>query len=103
MVIMAKKAIRAKKNLIVVAYDVSDDRRRNRVMKLLLKYGSRINYSVFECMVTDAQLKELQKAVLTKIDVKEDSVVYYPICVNCYSKVCYQRPSDPRHDAVTVL
>lgn len=100
---MARKVIRAKKNLIVVAYDVSDDKRRNRVMKLLQKYGSRINYSVFECMVTDAQLKRLQKDILAKLDVKEDSVVYYPICVSCYSKVCYQRPTVPIHEAVTVL
>ena len=72
-------------------------------MKLLQKYGSRINYSVFECMVTDSQLKQLQKDILAKLDVKEDSVVYCPICVSYYSKVCYQCPTVPKHEAVTIL
>lgn len=100
---MAKKIIRAKKNLIVVAYDISDDKRRNRVVKLLLKYGSRINFSVFECMVTDSQLEQLKSDIRSKINVKEDIVVYYPICVKCYSKVCYQRPSEPIYETVKVL
>lgn len=45
--------MRAKKNFIVVAYDVSDDRRRSHVVKLLEKVGIRVNYSVFECMLSD--------------------------------------------------
>jgi CRISPR-associated protein Cas2 len=32
----------------VVCYDVVDDRRRNRIFKLLKDYGRRVQYSVFE-------------------------------------------------------
>lgn len=103
MVIMAKKIIRAKKNLIVVAYDITDNKRRNRIVKLLLKYGSRINFSVFECMLTDTQLEQLKIDIRAKINSKEDIVVYYPICIKCYSKVFYQRPEEPKHETVKVL
>ena len=52
--------MRAKKNFIVVAYDVADDRRRSHVVKLLEKVGVRINFSVFECLLTDTQFTKLQ-------------------------------------------
>ena len=32
-----------------VAYDITDDKRRNRVAKILKDFGTRIQYSVFEC------------------------------------------------------
>ncbi len=100
---MAKRTIRANKKLIVVAYDVSDNKRRNRVVKLLLKYGSRINFSVFECMLSDSQLEQLKEDIRGSINTREDIVVYYPICVKCYSRVIYQQPEEQRHETVTVL
>ncbi|MDE6681783.1 MAG: CRISPR-associated endonuclease Cas2, partial [Muribaculaceae bacterium] len=74
--------MRAKKNFVVIAYDIADDRRRNKVMKVLEKVGTRINLSVFECMLTDRQFEKLKKDIYDKINIKEDSVAYYPICVN---------------------
>ena len=55
--------MRAKKNFIVVAYDVADDRRRSHVVKLLEKVGVRINLSVFECLLTDNQFTQLKKEI----------------------------------------
>lgn len=81
---------RINKRLIVVAYDISDDRRRSHVVKILEKTGTRINYSVFECMVTDKQFATLRTEILKCISPKEDSVVYYPICLDCYSQIIYQ-------------
>jgi CRISPR-associated protein Cas2 len=82
--------MRAKKNFVVVAYDIADDRRRSRVVKILEKLGVRVNYSVFECMITDSQFEKLQTQISEKMNVKEDQVVYYTICVNCYTKIVYQ-------------
>lgn len=73
-----------------MAYDVSDNRRRNKVMKILEKYGIRVNYSVFECMFTHAQFEKVQDRIAKLILVKEDSVIYYPICIDCFSKIIYQ-------------
>ena len=34
---------------VLVAYDISSTRRRNKVVKILSMYGERVNLSVFEC------------------------------------------------------
>lgn len=79
-----------RKMFYVIAYDVTNDKRRNRVSQLLEKYGVRVNYSVFECMLAASELDKLKKAVMDEINSKTDSVIYYPICSECYSKVVYQ-------------
>jgi len=40
-------------DLIVVAYDIIDDKRRNRVAKTMEDYGTRVQYSVFECVLEE--------------------------------------------------
>lgn len=94
---------KAKKNFIVVAYDISDDKRRSRVMKLLEQVGKRINLSVFECMVTDSTLQQLKNDIGRKINRKEDYVVIYPICMNCYTKIEYLLPEERNFDIVHVI
>lgn len=85
--------MRSKKVFYVVAYDVTDDRRRAKVVKQLERFGVRSNYSVFECLLTDVQYQRLQFS-LSKIICPEekDRVVYYPICLNCYAKIVYDPP-----------
>lgn len=34
---------------VVVSYDIKNDKRRRKVMKLMEGYGERVQYSVFEC------------------------------------------------------
>lgn len=89
--------------MIVVAYDISDDRRRNHVVKILEKAGVRINYSVFECMLTDAQYEKLRNDILCELNLKKDTVAYYPICVDCYTKIVYQPASCHRYAKVSVI
>ena len=74
----------------MVAYDVADDNRRRRVVKVLEKYGIRVNFSVFECMFTENQYLKVQKTLNEQIDDKEDSIIYYTVCVNCFTKIVYQ-------------
>lgn len=81
---------RAKKTFCVVAYDIKEDRKRARVSKILEKYGIRVNFSVFECMFTDIQLLQVQEKIKKILDKRSDTVIYYPICVNCYTKIIYQ-------------
>ena len=81
---------RAKKTFCVVAYDIKEDRKRARVSKILEKYGIRVNFSVFECMFTYIQLLQVQEKIKKILDKRSDTVIYYPICVNCYTKIIYQ-------------
>lgn len=82
--------VRAKRVFCVVAYDIHDDRKRNRISKILEKYGTRVNFSVFECMFTDSQFAKVQVAIEKHINRSCDTVIYYPICVSCYTRIVYQ-------------
>jgi CRISPR-associated protein Cas2 len=42
-----------------VAYDISEDRERQRVEKLLLGYGFRVQKSVFECRMSRGMCERL--------------------------------------------
>jgi len=73
--------------LIVVAYDVPDDRRRTRLADALEDFGVRVQYSVFECLLTPEQLEALRKRVGAEIDTAEDTVRIYRLCAECAAKV----------------
>lgn len=94
---------RNNKRLIVIAYDISNDRRRSHVVKLLEKVGTRINFSVFECILTERQYDTLRKEILECISTKEDTVVYYPICLNCYAQIIYQPEKRSTYPIVRII
>lgn len=48
---------------VVVAYDVPDSRRRNRLARTLEGYGQRVQYSVFECRLDERRFLRLVAAV----------------------------------------
>ena len=68
--------------LILVTYDVSTEtsagrRRLRNAAKICLNYGQRVQKSVFECKVTQADFEEMQRKLLTIIDTAEDSLRFY--------------------------
>ena len=56
------------KHFYLIMYDISDNKRRIKVEKLLSSYGYRVNYSVFECIISAKVLEkivqELKKTTL---------------------------------------
>lgn len=77
------------KHFYVITYDISDDKRREQVVKIMEAVGTRMNYSVFECMLTDMQYRSLC-AKLAKIVVrKKDWINIYPMCRECYARIQY--------------
>lgn len=66
--------------LIVVCYDISDDKRRLRVSDELENFGSRVQYSVFECFLNEAQFDDLWKRLTAIIDDKADKLRSYRMC-----------------------
>lgn len=81
---------RAKRKFCIIAYDITEDRKRNKISKILEKYGIRINYSVFECMLSEGDLIRIREEIEEWIDPGEDTVIYYQLCVNCFTKIEYQ-------------
>jgi CRISPR-associated protein Cas2 len=45
----------------IICYDIPDNQRRKQISDLLEGYGSRIQYSVFECILEQKQFQDLQK------------------------------------------
>jgi CRISPR-associated protein Cas2 len=68
--------------LLVVAYDVADDRRRVRLHTLLLGYGEPVQESVFECLLEDCRISALKRRV-RRILAPVDTVRYYSLCPVC--------------------
>lgn len=64
--------------IAVIAYDIVDDRRRERIATLLSGYGPRVQLSVFEAQITSAEAEsELRRQIREIIDVAEDQVRIY--------------------------
>jgi CRISPR-associated protein Cas2 len=88
---MAKNAL-----FIVVAYDIVDDKRRMNVMNTLLDSGGiRVNYSVFECLLTRRNLLRMKKKIEKIINKKEDNVRYYTLCEACIKLIDNQGTEIP--------
>jgi CRISPR-associated protein Cas2 len=77
----------ASKQFVVVVYDISDDARRTKLHTALQGYGTPVQYSVFECWLTAAQLKQMQARVARLIRPRKDHVRYYFLCAACAEKV----------------
>jgi CRISPR-associated protein Cas2 len=63
--------------LVVVVYDIPDDKRRLRLANFLEGHGRRVQYSVFECFMELEEMRELHKRVETQINLDEDNVRFY--------------------------
>jgi len=68
---------------IVFAYDIADDRRRDRVVRVLEDYLVRVQESVFEGEIGDRQHLRLLAEVGTLIDHRQDNIRVYNLCQRC--------------------
>ncbi len=78
--------------MLVVAYDVdtttqAGEKRLRNVAQLCERYGSRVQNSVFEVLLTPAQLVELKSGLTKIIDVKSDSIRIYRIGSTYQNKI----------------
>lgn len=62
---------------VVIAYDVVEDRRRNRVFKALKNHGQHVQYSVFECELRLNDFRRLRNRLAALINHSEDNVRFY--------------------------
>ncbi|MCD7866786.1 MAG: CRISPR-associated endonuclease Cas2 [Clostridiales bacterium] len=72
----------------VISYDLESDRIRTKTAKLLEGYGVRIQYSVFECELSEQRFRKLYGEIL-KLTTNEceGSVRFYSICQKCEKKI----------------
>lgn len=68
--------------LVIVCYDVNTEdragrRRLRRVARVCEGTGQRVQKSVFECQVTLAQMEDLERRLLSEIDLDTDCLRIY--------------------------
>lgn len=74
--------------MYLVSYDISSDKLRSKVAKELLNYGRRVQYSVFECRISQNDFNELyKKLALLTVNMEEGSVRFYHICGKCEKEI----------------
>ena len=69
----------------VIAYDISDDKRRLRMAKELERWGNRTQFSVFECDLDEREEREML-ARLSKMCHDGDALRIYRLCAECLGK-----------------
>lgn len=70
----------------LIAYDITDDRRRRMIVKLLMNYAYRIQFSIFEFTATESIAQKIYERVKRIIEENEDSVSIYELCSEDWNK-----------------
>jgi CRISPR-associated protein Cas2 len=65
--------------LYIVTYDISCNKRRKKVSDLLEGYGQRVQFSVFECLLSVKKYRELRERLRGRVNLKEDSIRVYVV------------------------
>ena len=59
----------------LVTYDISDDKRRTRVFKILHDFGDHAQYSVFFCEINEQELAILKAKMNRVVNHDEDQIL----------------------------
>ena len=78
--------------MVLITYDVetvtlAGERRLRRMAKECQNYGQRVQNSVFECVLTEAQFALLRNKITSIIDEEKDSVRFYFLGKNWNNRV----------------
>lgn len=74
--------------MLLVSYDISDDKLRTKFSKFLSKFGYRLQYSVFQIDNSERLLSVIQDEIRNKFEKKfteSDSVIIYRIPDTCHT------------------
>jgi len=72
---------------VVIAYDVSEDRRRSRLAAVLQAYGDRIQRSVFLATIDMDTLQEITDRAREIVNLDVDSVYFFRQCGTCWDGI----------------
>ena len=65
--------------LVLVIYDIPDDKRRLKLSNFLEGYGRRVQKSAFECFMSLDEMRDLYQKIKKRVRVEEDDVQYFSI------------------------
>ena len=85
---------------VVVSYDIVENKRRTKIHNILKSYGQWIQYSVFECDLTESQYAKLRHRLNKLINAKTDSIRFYFLCGCCQGKIERIGGEQPRDNTI---
>ena len=68
---------------VVVCYDVTENRRRNRLLKFLKGYIRHVQKSVFEGEIDEKKYEPMRAGIASIVDRSIDTVRIYQLCGRC--------------------
>jgi CRISPR-associated protein Cas2 len=68
--------------LVLVIYDIPDNKRRVKLSTFLEGYGRRVQKSAFECFLSLSNMQKLHNKVLQRVHPDEDNVRFYWIAAD---------------------
>lgn len=89
--------------LYLIAYDLSNDKRRTKLHKALCGFGKWTQYSLFECYLNEKELIQLHHKINSIINRQQDNVRIYPLCPTCQKKVETIGSAPPSEDKLYLL
>jgi len=90
--------------MIVISYDIADDKKRTKFSNFLSQYGYRLQYSVFQIRNSQRVLKNIIAEIKIKYQKKfdqHDSIYIFQICEGCKAKTI--RYGYARHEESEVV
>jgi CRISPR-associated endonuclease Cas2 len=69
--------------LFIFCYDTPSDNRRRAIVRLLENVADRVQYSVFQGLMTEAERVDVWERMMAEINVSEDKLCYYKCCSVC--------------------
>lgn len=87
----------------VIAYDLSNDKRRTKIHNILSGFGRWTQYSLFECHLTDKQYLQLRQKLDRVLSAEEDSIRFYRLCRECLAKVETVGGEKPKDEAAIIV
>lgn len=95
--------------LVIVSYDISTETkegraRLNKISKCCIRYGQRVQNSLYECNIDYTQYKILEKELNSLINIYEDSIRIYNFGNKYKNKVTHIgiKPSIDMDDSVII-
>lgn len=90
--------------MLLVSYDIANDKVRTKFAKFLSKFGFRLQYSVFEITNSDTVLSNIENEiqnVYMKSFTEEDSVIIFNLSATC-KKTCYGYAKNEEKDVFVI-
>jgi len=73
---------------LMISYDIKSDKRRQKIYKTLKDYGTWVQYSVFECHISEKEYLALRRCLKPLIQEEEaDNIRFYQLCGDCQRQI----------------